>query len=56
MIEITAFGLLADHAESSIGFYRNTLGLERVLPIKNYGNQTLLRIESPPSDLITQRG
>ena len=47
MIEITAFGMLAENAGASIEFYRRTLALERVLRVKDYDKMTLLRIESP---------
>lgn len=47
MIEITAFGMLAENASASIEFYRKVLALERVLRVKNYDDMTLLRIESP---------
>lgn len=47
MIEITAFGMLAEDAGASIEFYRRVLALERVLSVGNYQEKTLLRIESP---------
>jgi len=47
MIQITAFGLLAENAGASIEFYRRVLALERVMQLNNYNNMTLLRIESP---------
>jgi uncharacterized glyoxalase superfamily protein PhnB len=47
MIEITAFGMLAENAGASIEFYRRVLALERVMRVKDYNQMTLLRIESP---------
>mgnify|MGYP000867185330 CR=1 FL=1 len=47
MIEITAFGMLAENAGASIEFYRRVLALERVMRVKDYNQVTLLRIESP---------
>ena len=47
MIQITAFGLLAENAGDSVEFYRNVLALERVVPLSQYEDMTLLRIESP---------
>ncbi|PKL48051.1 MAG: hypothetical protein CVV42_11255 [Candidatus Riflebacteria bacterium HGW-Riflebacteria-2] len=47
MLEITAFGMLAENAGASIDFYHGVLALERVLRVRDYNNMTLLRIESP---------
>ncbi len=55
MIEITAFGMLAENADDSIEFYRRVLALERVLRVKNYDNMTLLRIESPRVEIEQTR-
>jgi hypothetical protein len=47
MIQITAFGLLAENAGASVEFYRDVLALERVMQLSDYESMTLLRIESP---------
>lgn len=47
MLEITAFGMLAEDAGASIEFYRRVLALERVVRVKDCDSMALLRIESP---------